>query len=330
MEVVYIANFDYECELADFSAVKVRNNINERFEWIALWGIEDAALATSVSYSKDYLEYIASLKALPKLVANAKGNHFWWGSLQNLELEKKLNSKFFAAQLSKDLFNFPYVILHKNDVLEDGMVAKLDYSVSGRGVVTSTESKDFSRCLFKEPFYQRTCDIGSRYTKVDGKWKLLHRSLNFIDANFNFRGAKLSRPFRSELDLELHDLDQMTILSYLEQHFQIQSIQMDSYLYEENGVIKHKPLGEFNFRRTMIDVAYHILQLLGKSEAYFILRAIKPLADNEWKKLCDVCSRNETILLSPPRARDIGLLFFDQAKKDYILNLLSHKFFKES
>ena len=315
MEIIYRANFDYELELADVVAPKLRSQLNERFEWITFWANPSESFSHTQSYPSEYLIHINNYKKLPTFSTGLKATHNWWGKLENFELEKKLNSKLYAATLARDLFAFPFENYDGLSEISPGMVAKLNYSVSGRGLIQQRSNKQAQHCIFQEPLYDRVCDIGSRYERYDGSWRLLHRSFNHIDRNFNFRGAQLSRQSNTSYDLSAHDDKQLRLLDYLSSQFEFNSIQFDSFLFRNGDQIESKPLCEINYRRTMIDVAYLILDQVGAVSAHFILRPIKPMDLKVWQRVNSLCLDGHAILLSPPNARDIALLVLDQQKQ---------------
>lgn len=325
MEVIYRANFDYELELASVVAPKIRSQLNERFEWLTFWAHPNESFSHTQTYPAEYLEHIKNYKELPKFSRDFVTNQNWWGKLENIELEKKLNSKLFAATLARDLFAFPFESYDGVSEIRPGMVAKLNYSVSGRGLIQKNSDRQAQHCTFQEPLYDRVCDIGSRYEHRDGSWRLLHRSFNQIDGNFNFRGAQLDRQANTSYDLHSHDQKQMQLLEYLSTQFEFSSIQFDSFLFRSGEQILAKPLCEINYRRTMIDVAYLILDQINATSAHFILRPIKPMDLKVWQRVNSLCQSYLALLLSPPGARDIALMVLDQEKQSELLAALGNE-----
>lgn len=325
MEIIYHANFDYELELAAVVAPKLRSQLNERFEWLTLWADPRETFSHTQVYPAEYLKHVKSYKELPQFSCELVATHNWWGKLENMELEEKLNSKVFAAALARDLFAFPFESYDGVSEIRPGMVAKLNYSVSGRGLIQKNSDRQAQHCIFQEPLYDRVCDIGTRYERDEGVWRLLHRSFNRIDANFNFRGAELSRQMNTAYDLSNHDRDQLRLLDYLSTQFEFDSIQFDSFLFKSGDQVLAKPLCEINYRRTMIDVAYLILEQIGISEAHFILRPIKPMDLKVWQRINSLCQTYSAVLLNPPGARDIAIMTLDQDQRAKLFSELGNE-----
>lgn len=328
MEVAYYPNFDYEFELAGFPDSQFRRSIVARFEWLALLGINEGSVKLSRAYAGEYLDYLKGMKGLPEVVFEAIQTRNWWGELSNLPLEKKLNSKYFAASLARDILGFNFQNFSVGDNLPTGFMAKKEFSVSGRGIITKLIEKELKEIKFIEPIYQRSLDIGSRYQKSNGKWVLSERSLNEIDQNFNFRGATLKTDSQFEVNLESHDLDQQKILRALDQLLdeEVSEIQIDSFLYLDNGKLKAKAICEFNYRRSIVSVVYQLMRTLGLEHAHWMMRACAPLEVSKWSEVKEVCLSREALLLSPPEARDIAILYKNQSEIKNLVLDLANKF----
>lgn len=323
MEIALYPNFDYEFELAKVPLNSIRREVVKRFEWLALLEITDGVVLLQNDYPSEYFAHLSRFKSLPKVVVNASRLKNWWGELADLELERKLNSKVFAAELARDVLGFEFSPLSLGDSLKKGWLAKREYSVSGRGIITASENRELAQAAFSEPWYERTLDIGSRYRLIEGNWKLIERSVNEIDERFNFRGAKLSLKMNFDQGFKQHDDDQLKILQALSECFKkVSEIQMDSFFYRKDQSEWPKALCEFNYRKSVVSVLYRFLSLINIEEALWLMRPVKPLGLRRWQELALVSQSYNAILLSPPEARDLGILICDQSLlKDFRLEL---------
>ncbi len=328
MEVTYYPNFDYEFELAGAPVSKMRNQVVERFEWLALLGMDEGRILLSQVYPQEYLDHLLTFKKLPEIVRTALVTRNWWGELSDLELEKTLNSKVFAAQLARDILGFEFEVHRAGEKILNGRIGKKEFSVSGRGLVSSEATQGLNEVAFTEPLYERVIDLGSRYKVINGEWTLIQRSLNEIDSQFNFRGARLSRSQNFQHDLEVHDTHQLAILAEVTKRFgsKVRELQMDSFLYRENLKILPKAICEFNYRRSIVSVIYHFMEVTQIDSASWLMRALKPLDLDRWLELGEFLAQRSAILLSPPRARDLAILFKEDCEFDRLKIDLAHKF----
>lgn len=328
MEVALYPNFDYEFELAKVPPCTLRTEVVKRFEWLALLELEEGSLLLQKDYAPEYLAHLSRFKSLPHIVKHATHLKNWWGPLENLELELQLNSKLFAAQLARDLLGFEFDLLYAGDSLKDGWLAKREFSVSGRGIITDRKAREIKEAKFTEPFYKRTLDVGSRYRFMNEQWVLTERSINEIDERFNFRGAKLSAQMNFDKDFTEHDRDQLKVLQALKERFgdQLTEIQMDSFFYlDTHHEERPRALCEFNYRKSVVSVLYRFLSLIGREEAIWLMRPIKPLGLKSWLELVAITKDHDSIVLSAPEGRDLGILVKQQQSLEKLRSELFNK-----
>jgi hypothetical protein len=232
------------------------------------------------SYEKSYLDYLKKLGFfIPELNANAPSYEYWWGHRENKDLMRMLNSKLTSAKIAvqnnwgfkegaivKSLDDLKihldkfqhvkkWIIKHPNSFSGIG-----HYQFRAEAFDELILSKYLSEEVLLEPVYDRVFDIGTTYEIEDGVIKRHFMVLNFNSEKGNFKGGagasdvdKFKKYIGDKFDFALEELEKIT-KSIVEIYINlgaVSNIQIDSFIYRENGELKLYPLVEVNYRKTM-------------------------------------------------------------------------------
>lgn len=229
-------------------------------------------------YSSVYLDGLKKLGfVIPVLDPLSKDAFPWWGHHHDLEIEKKLNSKLTSSQIAQEnnwgfahgkwVQNFQEIIVHceKHPQFNEWLL-KHPHSFSGIGhqsfeVNNLDESKlKLQGTLLLEPKYKRVFDLGTTFLVNEGEIEDSFMVENYNSSRGAFRGGMSARSiseFKKTI-LEKYDFDLTELQKDLGDIAEIylslgaqSNIQIDSFIYEENGVLKAYPLVEVNYRKTM-------------------------------------------------------------------------------
>jgi hypothetical protein len=280
----YKVDLDYESYLFDplYREDSPQSlKIIREFEYIFfLVNQENAILKNTKEYSKKYLSTLKNMGfCLPELDKGANQFEYWWGQRKQREVEQKLNSKLTSSQLAnQNHWGFQEGIITDN-ILElkehlkqyghqSRWIIKRPNGFSGIGHFQfslnefneSVISKILQEKVLLEPVYRRVFDVGTTFIIENNKVKR-----HFIVENFNspegaFRGGAgssdvnkfkkyIEKKYSYSLD-ELEEITQQVLNCYIELGAS-SNIQIDSFVYEENGKLKLYPLVEVNYRKTM-------------------------------------------------------------------------------
>jgi hypothetical protein len=286
-------NIDYESQLfdTDYNPLKYQK-FNLALEHIFFYINKDpnSSLSTSVNYSAKYLKSIETLGFLsPKISQDQHGDlaYNWWGALQNLDLERKLNSKICSAQLAIDFrlpgpkqfhireFSELEKILKENS--EEKWLFRDPYKMSGQGShIFKRDELVKNKILFEKilkfrpmlfnNYCDRILDLGFTFNLDQGLDELFF-IINRIDGRLSFGGGEyflneedFYREY-PELDLENLMKEMRVHLKKVVQHCQelgaVGFLQVDTFIYKDSeNEIQINPLVEINYRRTMGQLLY--------------------------------------------------------------------------
>jgi hypothetical protein len=286
-------NIDYESQLfdSDYSPLKYEK-FNKSLEHIFFYINKDSnsSLLPIANYSEKYLKSIESLGFLSPRISSSKesvSSHNWWGALNDLELERKLNSKLYTIELAQNL-NLPspkqWAVNQVSDLQkrisenEDEIwLLRNPYKMSGQGAHIFQKSrinkylKLFEKTFNQTPmvlnnYCERILDIGFTFNLDEGKREVFF-IINRIDNNLSFNGGEFYLDevdfYREypELDLENLMKDLRVHLGKVVQHCQdlgaLGFLQVDTFIYRDSeNKIQVNPLVEINYRRTMGQLLY--------------------------------------------------------------------------
>jgi hypothetical protein len=305
----YKVNLDYESYLFDphykENSPKATAMIKE-FEYVFfIINKEKCILKNFREYDQVYLEKMEKLGfVIPEFNSLEKLYSNWWGPQLDLELEKKLNSKITSAKLAienkwgmfdGDIVQSPeeaLALMKKSKYTN--WILKNPYGVSGSGHQMYT-GQDFTGNHLLEPIHQRVFDIGTTFEILDGKLVNSFMVLNLNSKNGSFKGGIAGRNSNIFNEFILrnykYDLGHLSevlfeIYNYYRHLGANSNIQIDSFVYLEDGILKLYPLVEMNYRKTMGLVLDHLTKIFSSDLIEWKVTHTNDLEDiNKWVKL---------------------------------------------
>jgi hypothetical protein len=222
------------------------------------------------TYDEDYLGSLRKFGfVIPSFSPNETKFINWWGPQFNKELEKKLNSKLTSAELAlKSGWGlFDGAIVANRAEAQEWMsqfshtkwILKNPYGVSGSGHHVY-KGQEFLGLHLLEPIHQRLFDIGTTFEVYDGVLKNKFMVLNLNSNNGAFKGgiAGMNLDIFKNYILEKYNYDLTSLEEITNEIFKsyqtmgaISNLQIDSFVYCENNILKLYPLVEVNYRKTM-------------------------------------------------------------------------------
>lgn len=325
---IYKVDLDYESFLFDpnYTEDSTANlKIIREFEYIFfLVNKDDCILKNARDYEKNYLNKLKGLDfVIPQLNPRATNAVSWWGNRHNYTIEQDLNSKITSAELGiKNNWGFYQGALVKStDEVEEHIkkfpqhknwIIKRPHSFSGIGhyqfnsenINKFIMSKIILGEVLLEPLYKRVFDIGTTFVVEDGIINRQFMVENINSANGGFKGGvgassldKFKKYILEKYDYNLDELEQITkeiARTYLDMGA-INNIQIDSFIYEEDGALKLYPLVEVNYRKTMGLVIQTLADKYPEcSTIEWVIRTKKEIDED-----ADFYKRSELIRLSP-------------------------------
>lgn len=332
------ANFDYEYQLFSENQ-KGHEAISQELEYLYFFAEKNPGqLLTQKNYSTEYLDHVASVTgSFPTITHVGKAN-CWWGSLENLNLEKRLNSKLTSTQFaieSQLCHEKTKIIKTIDEIVEtnDPMVLKDPYQMSGRGFFhydKNTLSKAISWAekklpLIQDPWLKKIHDLGSYYFSETQE---IINYLNFSNPQGNYKGTRIYLdPIQnfaqlSGLGIDLDRFFEKIVM--IKDHYlnlgATSGFSIDSFTYEERAKVHCYYLSEVNYRKTMGWVTYQCRKYLGdfKIGELFIHKK-----KHEYKSIDDlkkVINHEQVMLLSP--LENQFMLFFIKSSDKKEMNAL--------
>ena len=311
-------NADYETEL--FTGKQGSSLISQTLEFFIFF-LTDRTLYTQKTYPADYLAYVEKKTGRTPKISNKTPYENWWGLLEDIEREKWWNSKLTSTKLvlEKKWCDRTFIIHSEKDIpLMDGKILIKDpFGMSGQKFQTATEKpviKNFPVII--EPLLNRKFDF-SQYVFPDGT---LIAYENQVDEKFQYKGSTFTTGVCRLEDLSFYDLisekewdlyRQRTkeIIHYYSCFPNEIGYSIDSFVYEEDGELKIRPMSEINYRRTMGRVAYELATKFFPDFSRCTMQIIKPVPGEPlWKKYQD---DKNFLVLSPGDTRFEILLLSD-------------------
>lgn len=318
---IYRANFDYEYQLYGLlngSVLEFSKNLECLYFFTES---SSAELFTENLYDEEYLEYVEKITGRNPRITSAGKADFWWGSLTNLELEKKLNSKLTSTQfaIENDLAHRESKIIHHVSEISCSspqMVLKDPHQMAGRGFFQFDQSKITKasawaqgKCpLIQEPWLKKIQDIGT-YCFANGE---MISYLNFSNLQGNYKGTRiwadpvdqLTELKELKIDLDLF-LEKMTaIREFYYTLGAIDGFSIDSFIYQEGFYY----LSEVNYRKTMGWAAYQLKKLLKQHRVGQLVIHKRQNNYQSVTELLKIINNSSIVLISPPK--NAFLLFY--------------------
>ncbi len=280
----YKVDLDYESFLFDPNYIEnspASLKIIREFEYVFfLINKENCILKNSRSYDKNYLNKLRGMDfVIPELKAEATNAESWWGNRHDYATEQILNSKLTSAKLAQENnWGFFHGALVKNtSEIEEHLkkypeyinwIIKRPYSFSGIGHYQFKSDTLNKFILDKilvgevllEPLYKRVFDIGTTFIAKNGIIERQFMVENINSPHGGFKGGvgscnvdKFKKYISGKYDFSLEELENTTkeIANAYLKLGAINNIQIDSFVYEEDGKLKLYPLVEVNYRKTM-------------------------------------------------------------------------------
>ena len=248
-KVAYYLNENYEKCLGNNTIIEKPYSIwDELFLWI-----EEAntSLRTSRTFSDSFLNYIKSFrKDIPEIIA--KGNALpWWGSYQNFDLAKKINSKEYSYLLGKELnlgINNSEICLGSEIEFRHDYICKNIYSFSGIDTVVLKNEDDLTRIkenisYLCEPYLPKISEFG--HTIFPNNEKFTYE--NIVDRRSQYKGTLI---YESD---ELIELEKRLVpaIQKIRDDGWSDIIQIDSLKYKKGSHEDFYYLMEINARKSM-------------------------------------------------------------------------------
>ena len=230
-----------------------------------------ACLYTKRNYSEDYLKYLEKLGfVVPKIVHS--GDYYnWYGRLQNIPKEKRLNSKLFSYGILNQLkLNpCPNFTVSSNEELELSLKThpypiwflKCPFDMAGLGlrkIETDSDLPRINRPYVLEPILDRILDV-SFYFNIRDKSVSFYR--NLVLPGGQYYGGVL---YEEKKDFEtwmiengFEDVSKKwfkvseKILSEIMKEEPEQSFSVDSFFYKTDSGVDLHPMTEINYRETV-------------------------------------------------------------------------------
>jgi len=264
-------NLNYENELYGRSFKKKFNDV---FDYMLFWCQEEqSTLITENEFSDDYLNYIQNYTDFKCLYSKSHQlTENWWGKLKDYDVERKLNSKVFLNQC-----------LRKNNLLDEksaivGSIKELKemiqnnnnntwilkkptgFSGIGNFILTNNEKipKIEEYPIILEEYHKRIIDFGSSFKIENNKIHFKSINSNLYTQAGQLKGSVIfpnenhyNEIYQSfSLDKNNFIEKQLRILKEYAEQGAEGDIQVDSYLYIKDGIVKIRPLVEVNYRKT--------------------------------------------------------------------------------
>lgn len=324
----YKVDLDYESFLFDpvyREEAPVNLKIIREFEYIFfLVNKEDAILRNARDYEKNYLNKLSGLNfVIPKLDPRAKNAESWWGNRHSYPIEQNLNSKVTSAELGmKNNWGFfQGALVQSSEEVEahikkfpqyQNWIIKRPHSFSGIGhyqfnsasINKFIMNKIIAGTVLLEPLYKRVFDIGTTFELKDGIIERQFMVENVNSQNGGFKGGvgaltleKFKAYIQEKYSYSLDELEAITkdIAEAYRDMGAINNIQIDSFIYEEDGALKLYPLVEVNYRKTMGLVIQTLADKYPEcSRVEWVIRTQKEISED-----ADFYNRGELIRLSP-------------------------------
>ncbi len=320
-------NADYEAVL--FGKKESLPVINQALEFLALF-IDDRPLLSQKAYSEEYLKHVENFTGRRPTIIKASGWENWWGSLANIELERKLNSKEMSAELNlkEGWCQDTHIIKSSKDFpeLREGQkyLAKNPHGMSGQNfyLVSKTDLNSLIKSfpVILEPLLNRVADF-SHYVFPNGM-RVCYQ--NIVDKRYQYRGTvfrDFTNPtlerlkFYQEIDPEEWKKFQLALDKIVEVYETAElksGFSVDSFIYQDQGELKIRYLSEVNYRRTMGEVAFELSLKFGglRKWSAFILTKKSDLDFSSLKK------KISPIEWAPEYSRGVILLSPDDVRYD--------------
>ena len=301
-------NADYEVEL--FHNRPAPDVINQTIEFF-LFYLNDRILYSKKKYSEDYLKRVEEITHQRPVVTDKCPYENYWGPLKNLKLEKWWNSKLTSTELiiSENWCGKTRILKSLEDLSDlswkGTYLLKDPHAMSGQKFIllraddpTEHKLSIVEKALINgpqilEPYFNRRYDF-SQYVFPDGKIVAYE---NLVDTKFQYKGSVFTDHKASGIEdlsfygevssheWEKFKLQTNKIIQYYGQNPNEVGFSIDSFVYEEEGLLKIRVMSEVNYRRTMGRVAYELSNRFAAESSWTALVLVKPGAYQNHKNI---------------------------------------------
>jgi hypothetical protein len=300
--MIYHTNFDYELALAKQSKNRAHSpneRMNNEFSYLFLWveAKKEKVLNSKLNFGANYIEYIS--KKLGEEVKSSWAYKAdvspinWWGKLENIPLETKLNSKIYQQELFKDINQNNFIsgnIARKGLYRSEGeLFFRPEFGFAGMGSFKFTNESFIPTKGVVTPFLEKVGDISCFYK--NGEFFIY---LNNISKLNSFHSCSVFRD-KTMLSKELNNrnMDYHVIKESFSKGAEVikrdfpdlNEYQMDAIYTVDNKCL----INEINYRKSMGQVALKLFDFFqDRPYLNFTLSSFK-------KKSCT----DEMIILTP-------------------------------
>lgn len=273
----HIMNLGYEFELFSKESTE-KFKAKTHLEYLYFFYCHSRAefLKPHLNYPQDYLQRLKSLGVIPRISSDANDpGRNWYGKLNDLDKEKKLNSKIWMHDFLNDLnlLDPKSKVIKNIDELKqlqiestaNDILLKSPFFMSGIGIHKLGELQEVLLPVIAEPFYKRAIDFSS-YT--DSQTKETQFYVNLTDENGGYLGGRVFEKqrdfyehYKSKYPLNLLFESHEKIVRNLFEEGAVESFSIDSYFTTEGKFIS---CCDINYRRNMGELLYHLRRFLPK------------------------------------------------------------------
>lgn len=254
---------------------------------------------------------------LPNMVRGIEGSN-WYGKLQDMELERKLNSKLFCYDLLKKFHELPenlHIVQTPEDIRKivrsnpiKSWILKAPYFCGGRGItILETESQIPPTLTFPhilEPNLERIADLSIHYDPRTGK---SFPYISYIKKDGTYQGGRVYQNTQQmDFDLKQSGLYDVfyQIVGNADKYINViksfnlqQPITIDSFIYKKDGEIKGYPMCEINYRISM-GTLNEALKFLLPLNGLGILFSVKNEQGKDWQTVLPYSHETKIGILS--------------------------------
>jgi hypothetical protein len=285
-QLINIPNIEYELDLYSFqNSLKNKkiSSIVKSFECIYFFSGSSTDIAVGLlnTYPIDYLDYCKNLGcSIPSVILNRETDRneiddyhkaYWWGSYDDIEFKRKINSKMWVNDHFKSLELNPSspksvnssteILSYMDDIPSDKYIFRKDELVGGSGnYLFSNSDKDKIRNKklgqgVIAPYFNRILDISFIVSPGKNLFSITHNTyLGIIKGGMIFKNEVDFKSYlmkEYKIDDEKLKVTSLNIAENLKSLGVTGDFQVDSFFYEGNNQILYYPVVEVNYRKTM-------------------------------------------------------------------------------
>lgn len=286
----------------------------------------DATLFTSREYSEDFLSYLRELGLVIPQIVNAGDYYNWYGRLENISKEKRLNSKLYSYEVLNrlKLNPCPNFIVSSREEMANALkdysypiwFLKCPFDMAGWGmrkIHKGTDLPEIKRKFILEPELERTLDV-SFFFNIRDKSVNFYQNLVMPGGQYfggvlyqnpdDFDSWMLEKGFDSANEKWRKISD--TILFEIMKEEPEQSFSVDAFFFRTNSGFDVHPMTEINYRETVGGCLLSLRPFLPKrGTGILITLPVKNETDFNTFMPYSNETKKGIIYLSPPGAEQV-------------------------